>query len=190
MKSKEQDLSKSSPNRKTKKSPVEPPIESNHFSEYKGTAKMKKNPEKETLISAAKATAPDHQPSIMAQMPIKKRLSVQFYPVEHVQFISTRLEKKWARLWNQRGPDGNVDTDAKIFIRIIQIGRKTKREKRRIFIDNSMVSTKWREENREILKSRYVGERNILVELQNLLTTNVKRNVQKMRFKEILDYLN
>jgi hypothetical protein len=35
----------------------------------------------------------ENRQSILAKMPLKKRLSVQFYPFDHVQFISNRLEK-------------------------------------------------------------------------------------------------
>lgn len=35
-----------------------------------------------------------HLQSIVAKEPLKKHLSVQFYPVDHVQFISNRSGKK------------------------------------------------------------------------------------------------
>jgi len=36
----------------------------------------------------------EHIQSILAKKPLEKHLSVQFYPVEHVQFISNRLGNK------------------------------------------------------------------------------------------------
>jgi hypothetical protein len=41
-----------------------------------------------------KSNDQENQHSILAKIPLKKRLSVQFYPVEHVQFISNRSGKK------------------------------------------------------------------------------------------------
>ena len=67
------------------------------FANYVGTRKLKKVKEKETLIDAVRESKPstvdEGHPSIMAKVPLKKRLSVQFYPVERVQFISNRLGK-------------------------------------------------------------------------------------------------
>jgi hypothetical protein len=56
------------------------------FAEYQGTTKINKSDQKETVDE-------QHPSSIIAQMPLKKHPSVQFYPVEHVQFISNRIGK-------------------------------------------------------------------------------------------------
>ena len=73
------------------------PMDLDRFANYVGTRKLKKVKEKPTLIDpmteSKPSTADEGHPSIMAKEPLKKRLSVQFYPVERVQFISNRLGK-------------------------------------------------------------------------------------------------
>ncbi|CAF2546635.1 unnamed protein product [Rotaria sp. Silwood2] len=74
----------------------EPTIK-NRFTKYMVTKNIKKNKDKETLfdnIHKQKSSSQNHKRSISTRVPLKKRLSVQFYPVEHVQFISSRKGKK------------------------------------------------------------------------------------------------
>ncbi|CAF4120108.1 unnamed protein product [Rotaria sordida] len=69
----------------------------NRFTKYMGTKNIKKNNNKETLfdnIHKQKSLNKNRKQSISTRIPLKKRLSVQFYPVEHVQFISSRKGKK------------------------------------------------------------------------------------------------
>lgn len=82
-------MSKAPPRNKKVKQQASTP-----FADYQGTTKIKKSDEqKETLNDLSHQSKHEHHPSIIAQIPLKKRLSVQFYPVEHVQFISNRLGK-------------------------------------------------------------------------------------------------
>jgi hypothetical protein len=72
------------------------PIRSNRFVKYAGTTRIKKSEDKEILsddINKQNQLNNEHKQSNLAKIPLKKRLSVQFYPVEHVQFISNRLGK-------------------------------------------------------------------------------------------------
>jgi hypothetical protein len=54
---------------------------------------IKKTTDDDILLDKQNPLNNENRQSILAKMPLKKRLSVQFYPFDHVQFISNRLEK-------------------------------------------------------------------------------------------------
>ena len=67
--------------------------EFDRFKAYNGTTKIKKISEKEVLTNQTDESSKENQSSMVGNEPVKKRLSVQFYPVERVQFISNRIVK-------------------------------------------------------------------------------------------------
>jgi hypothetical protein len=66
-------------------------LASNRFAAYQGTQKIKANNDKPTLVDSVRDVRTDQPAPTVTSVPLKKRLSVQFYPVERVQFISNRL---------------------------------------------------------------------------------------------------
>jgi hypothetical protein len=58
------------------------------------TIKQKKTKVKLDNLNQENQLNNEHLQSILAKKPLEKNLSVQFYPVEHVQFISNRFGNK------------------------------------------------------------------------------------------------